>query len=208
MKQLHTMLWATLLLVAAPFAAKADTASSTVDSWVGLESPFRVICTSVNFGVWFVPPGNRGGITTLSLDIATGTTDTVVTVSGTGSDRLAVIADRGYDSPLAGVCNVKGTLADNGASLTISFASDSNIDMELEPFMHIFATGLAAAPEGATLKVTLRTPETGRASVQVTGGEAVFRVVGDLTIPNNISRENYGAYKAIQPATIIVSDGV
>lgn len=209
MSPLRKKLALMLLLTSIPLSCRAaDSASSTVDSWVGLQSPFRVICTSVNFGVWFVPTGDRGGSTIISLDTESGTTDTVVSASGAGSDRLAVIQDRGYTSPLAGVCNIKGSLANNNDSLTVGFEGATNASISLKPAQHIFAQGLAAASEGAALSVSLRTPETGRTSVLVTDGEAVFRVVGELTIPNNISRSNYGAYKSNQTATVVVSDGI
>jgi len=207
MKSLQKKLVFSALLAILPFTSQAESASSPVDSWVGLESPFRVICTSLNFGVWFVPTGDRGGSTTISIDTKSGTTDTGVTISGPGSDRLAVIADRGYDSPLAGVCNVKGSLAENGQALEITFESSSNENISLIPSEHIYAQGLKQAPIGASLNVSLRAPESGRTTVALTNGEAQFRVVGDLTIPNNILRNNYGAYKSERSATIIVSDG-
>ena len=197
-----------LSLLVAPNLAIAEEASDTVDTYIGLESPFRVICTSLNFGVWFVPLGDRGGPSVLELDIRSGSTDTEVNVSGSGSDRLAVIQDQGYDSPLASVCNVRGSLAADNTPLTISFEGSSNIDMGFIAATHIFAQGLPAAVQPACLSVSLRTPETGRTSVLVTNGEAVFRVVGDLTIPNNIIRDHYGAYRVETPATIVVSDGV
>ena len=188
--------------------SSAEAATDTVDTYIGIESPFRVICTSLNFGVWFVPMGDRGGESVLSLDIKPGTTDTEVNVTGAESSRLAVIQDSGYESPLASVCNVRGSLAANNTAITISFEGTENIDMGFVADTHIFAQGLEAAPEPTDLRVTLRTPETGRTSVLITNGEAVFRVVGDLTIPAVISRLNYGADRVEAPATIIVNDGV
>lgn len=163
---LGIILEATVLLAAAPFASKADTV------------------TSVNFGVWFVPTGDRGGSTIISLATALSSTDTEVTTSGAGSDRLTVIQGRDYTSSLAGDCNVKGSLAGNGAALTIGFEAGSNLNMSLEPAEHIFAQGFVAAQTLVSQSVSLCTPETSRSSVQVTNGEAVFRVVGDLTISN------------------------
>jgi len=196
----------TLLL--GPGAACAEQASDVVESYIGLESPFRLICTSVNFGVWFLPLGDRGGNTVLDLHLATGTTDTVVSVSGAGSDRAAVIEDTNYTSPLAGVCNVRGSLAANNTALTIAFETDSNVNMAMSPAAHIFAQGLSAAAAEPGLIVNLSAPEAGRASVLTTDGEAVFRVVGTLAIPNNLVRDNYGAYRGSSAATIIVNDGI
>ncbi|WP_404400525.1 hypothetical protein LG288_11070 [Idiomarina seosinensis] len=189
-------------------SAQEETDSDVVDTYVGIESPFRVICTSVNFGVWFVPLGDRGGESVVDLFIQSGTTDTDTQVTGAGGDRLAVIADQGYDSPLAGVCNVRGSLADNASTITISFEGTTNQSIQMTPSSHIFAQDLAAAGTGAAMVANLTAPEAGRTSVQITDGEAVFRVVGTLTIPNNITRDNYGAYRGATKATIIVDDGI
>lgn len=195
-------------LLFGPAAACAEQASDVVESYIGLESPFRVICTSVNFGVWFLPLGDRGGDTVLDLHLAGGTTDTEVSVSGAGSVRAAVIQDANYTSPLAGVCNVRGSLAVNNTELTIAFETGSNTNMAMIPAAHIFAQGLAAAAAEPGLIVDLTAPEAGRTSVLTTDGEAVFRVVGTLAIPNNLVRDNYGAYRVNSAATIIVDDNI
>ena len=196
MNKSYKILAAAVLLVATPSASLAEITSSVVDSWVGLESPFRISCSDVNFGVWFVPVGDRGGPTTITLFITSETSNTGVSISGTDSGRLAVIKEQGYKAPLAGVCDVDGSLAANGDELTIGFENDSNTDMSLEPSLHKYAEGLSAAPISASLSVSLSAPE----KANITEGEATFRVVGALTIPQSIVRDNYGAYKASQPA--------
>ncbi len=195
-----------LVLPVCPFSAAAETAFDDVESYVGLESPFRVICTSVNFGVWFLPLGERGGDTVLDLHLASGSTDTEVTVSGAMSDRAAVIPDANYTSPLAGVCNVSGSLASNSTVIGVTFETGTNVSMAMTPAAHIFAQGLDAAAAEPGLIVNLSAPEAGRTSVLTTDGEAVFRVVGTLTIPNNLVRDNYGAYRVSNSATVIVDD--
>lgn len=188
--------------------AQSETDSDIVDTYIGIESPFRVICTSVNFGVWFVPLGDRGGDSVVNLFVPSGTTNTDTNVTGGGSARLAAIEDKGYDSPLAGVCNVRGSLASNTSEITISFEDTSNQNISMVPSAHIFAQDLAAAETGATMVANLTAPEADRTNVRITNGEAVFRVVGTLSIPNNITRDNYGAYRGATNATIIVDDGV
>ena len=195
-----------ILITVHPQASAAETAFDDVESYVGLESPFRVICTSVNFGVWFLPLGDRGGDTVLDLHLASGSTNTEVTVSGAMSDRAALIEDSNYTSPLAGVCNVRGSLASNNAEIGITFESGTNINMAMTSAAHIFAQGLDGAAEEPGLIVNLSAPEAGRTSVLTTDGEAVFRVVGTLAIPNNLTLNNYGAYRVSSPATIIVED--
>lgn len=209
----RSRLMALAVLVSAPMLVMAQSETSEIDSdivdtYIGIESPFRIICTSINFGVWFVPLGDRGGDSVVNLFVPEDTTNTATNVTGGGRARLAAIEDKGYDSPLAGVCNVRGSLASNNTDITISFEGTSNQNISMVPSSHIFAQDLAAAQTGANMEANLSAPEAGRLNVRITNGEAVFRVIGTLNIPNNLIRDNYGAYRGTTNATIIVDDGV
>lgn len=210
---LRSRLMALAVLVSTPMLVMAQSETSEIDSdivdtYIGIESPFRIICTSINFGVWFVPLGDRGGDSVVNLFVPANSTNTDTDVTGGGSARLAAIEDKGYDSPLAGVCNVRGSLASNDTEITISFEGTSNQNISMVPSSHIFAQDLAAAQTGAIMEANLSAPEAGRVNVRITNGEAVFRVIGTLSIPNNLIRDNYGAYRGTTNATIIVEDGV
>ena len=198
-------LTAAAAIVAAGFAsnAAAETATDTVDVYAGLQAVLEMTCSDVNFGVWRVPTGDRGGSTTVTLD-ESGNVSATVTSGGAADNGVANDDDK-FDAPAAGTCNVTGSTvsdADGAASITTG-GSGTFLGTNSNPF----ATGLEkpdALPPGSAFSFTLSL-STATPAIDA-NGEATFQVVGSMEIPNNLVSDNYGAYISEGSSTVLFDD--
>lgn len=196
-------LTAAAAIVAAGFATNvaAETASDTIQVYAGLAPVLEMTCTDVNFGVWRVPTGDRGDKTIVTLNASSVATATVFT--GGAADTAVSLSGK-YDNPAAGTCDVTGSAVSNVngvATLTdgsgIFIGTDANT----------FATGLAEPtdlPLDSVFKFTLGL-STGTPAINA-DGEATFKVIGSMEIPNNLVTNNYGAYKSEGSVTVEFDD--
>ena len=187
-------------VVAASLAttAQAEEASTTVNVYAGLASVMELTCSDVSFGVWRVPTGSRaGGTTTITL-VEGGTASTT-----TGGDGVALSVAHVSHAPKAGECTVSGSSKVSGdgaanigggiADITGSFVA-AGADDEFFTGLKVPTTALTAL--NYTLRLSNYTPT-------VTGsGGTIFKVFGEMVIPNDLGSSNYGGYKA---GTIAVS---
>ncbi len=152
-------------------------------------------CTDVNFGVWTVPSGDRGGDTTLTISV--NAADSAVAVESIAVGGVTNVAQIYPDN--AGRCVVQG------AWNTLTAAINSNTGMAFGTSNHIVALGSVKVPTVTNTSVAADlTLSTTSPSVNA-NSEAFFYVVGTLTIPNNLITGNYGGYRANTPATVSVT---
>ena len=153
-------------------------------------------CADVNFGVWTVPTGDRGGVTTITMTVNSPDSPTAlptVTVGGASTNVAQIGADD------AGRCKVEGAWN----ALTASIAA--NVAKPFTTSNHVVANGVVKLPtvgaSGVVADLTLSTltPSVNAAS------EAYFYVIGTLTIPNNLVVGNYGGYRSSTPAVVTVT---
>lgn len=186
-----------LAALSAAFGAQAQSTGS-VNVIAGLSPVLRLTCTDVNFGVWRVPAGDRNGVTTVSLTV-NGDLQGAQTTANLGGTQIDVSLATGYQVPTAGYCKLEGSNGYLGSTALASISGATNMAFTTNNHDKL---KLPLAAAGVTANLTLSTT----APVVTDLGEAHFRVVGAMTIPNNLVRANYGGYKAVTPATVSVSD--
>jgi hypothetical protein len=188
-----------LFLAAAVLAASGaqaqSTATANVNALAGIAPAMTLTCTDVNFGIWSVPAGDKGGATTITMTVNSADSATAIETVTPGG--VTTVAQIGADS--AGKCKVEGAwnalTASIGSSTGKVFTSSN----------HIVALGGVKLPTVANtgvvadLVLSTTTPSVNAAS------EAYFYVVGTLTIPNNLVAANYGGYRASTPAIVTVT---
>ena len=191
-------------------SAHAEQAESAVNVYAGLGPVMTLTCTPVNFGVYQVARGNRGiGVDptqvtmTTSVNPTNGQLRSNISFSNAGQDQIALSDKSEYAAPSAGVCEVKGSRIRNG---TLYITRDP---VAFSPLLfgattaNTFAPGLKSpisALSGMNAYLTIPTTLTTDAE-----GEGSFSVIGDVLIPNNLTADNYGAYKAAV-VTVTVSE--
>ncbi|MEY4978536.1 MAG: hypothetical protein RLZZ352_806 [Pseudomonadota bacterium] len=151
-------------------------------------------CLDVNFGVWTVPSGDRGGSSTVTLTVSSpdsATATTTATLGGTTTGLARVGA-----APVAGACKVDG--AWNTLAITIANNTGKNFVASNHPVANGAAKLPVTANTGVVADLTL---STAAPSINASS-EAYFWVTGVLTIPNNVVAANYGGYRAQTPATV------
>jgi hypothetical protein len=200
---------ATLLSLSA-LTAKADQASSTVSVFAGLAPVMTLDCTPVNFGVYNVPRGNREmGVNSSSASITTsvnpsdGTSQTSVEFANAGVDKISLSVNTEHAPPQAGTCTVKGSRVQNGTlSITRDPIHATPITFSGEG-SNMFASGLRA-PEilASGMTALLAVP---KSVLTDSEGGAVFAITGQVSIPNDLTSDNYGSYNGAA-LTITVSE--
>jgi hypothetical protein len=186
-----------LLLVAAVLAASGAQAQTVgpvpVNALAGLAPAMTLTCTDVNFGVWSVPAGDRGGSTTITMTVNTPDSatavETVVAAPATG------IAQIRPDS--AGRCKVEGAWNAVTASMTgaaVTFTTSNHVSNTVG-----VVVPTVTAPMTGNLVLSTTTPAVTALS------EAWFYVVGTMTIPNNLVAGNYGGYRSAVAAQVSVT---
>ncbi len=178
--------------------AQAQSTSGSVNVIAGLSPVMKLTCSDVNFGVWRVPAGDRGGITTVTLRVNGDTQGAQTTADLTGVQTEVSLAT-GYQVPTAGYCKLEGSNGYVGSTASASINGATGMAFTTNNHDNLKLPLTAA---GVTANLTLSTA----APVVTDLGEAHFRVVGAMTIPNNLVRANYGGYKAVTPATVVVNE--
>lgn len=185
--------------ILASVGAHAQTGQKPVNAIAGLSPVLILTCQDVNFGVWRVPAGDRAGITSITLTtngdlLASPTTATI----GGVSDQVSLAS--GYQVPTAGHCKLEGSNGYQGSSVEAFINSNTNIAFTTSTHDNLKAPVATAAGVTANLSLSNATPAI------TADGEANFRIVGTLTIPNNLVRANYGGYRSATPANVSVTD--
>lgn len=176
--------------------------TASVNARAGLASLFEVTCSPVNFGVWRVPVRSSGGTTRVFLDVSANDRTGISNAYLKGNTYLVSLAS-GYNPPEAGTCIVTGAVA---VSTTLPTAISNNLNLSFIASNH---EGLGTPGTLALLTADLRLFSGGAGTNPVAidaNGSGSFRVVGILTIPEEIKAENYGGYETGTGATVSVTD--
>lgn len=194
------IVWLDLIIIFAPIYVFAESATDTVDARVGIQPALELVCSDVSFGVWRVP-ARTGGATTITLDYRQGN----IVASG-NTNRIAHSTANASWLHQRGVCVLSGSTAANGAAIAVALSNSTAISFDAANSSTTGFSGLAAATKAATgLQATLNSPN----SVNLgTDGSVTFYVGGVLTVPGLIDSSNHGGYRASNPATVTVDDGV
>lgn len=209
-------LTAAAAIVAAGFAsnAAADTATDTIEVYAGLAPALELTCTDVHFGVWRVPTGDRGGVTTVALTagaFSSGAFETTAAATGF-ADRVALSKNAAFDEPQVGTCVVTGSTAAENAPGSASIIDEDGV----QAFGSVVAIGTAGDYEFGTIGVPANEEAqmsyllelNNRAPVFDANGRTEFAVEGTLTIPQTITAGDLGGYKSNASHTVAFNDGV
>jgi len=189
--------------------AKAEEASTNISVFAGLEPVMTLECTPINFGVYQVARGDRGiglGPTIVFLEESRGGTITTA-FENEGTDKIALSDKPEYGSPQLGECTIKSSrVRNNDLYITRDPAEDTALDFSGEG-ANPFASSLnAPITQVNGIVAKLFVDERDSSLIRTDDeGNAVFKIVGELNIPNNLTAENYGSYKGAA-LTITVSD--
>ncbi len=184
--------------------AKAEQASSSISIYAGLEPVMTLECTAINFGVYQVARGDRGISvpTRASLSKANGSSQAVIAFTRGSNNQIALSNKPEYGTPQAGTCTVKSSKVRSG-SLYITRDPVDSTAMAFSGGANLFASNLKNPITQAIGIVGYSTvPTTVTTNID---GDGVFTIVGELDIPNNLTADNYGSYKAAA-LTITVSE--
>lgn len=193
-------------------SAAAEEATADISVYAGLEPVMQLECSDMNFGVYQIARGDRGigsnptrVMLSTGVDGSTGLLETFISFVNAGQDQIALSDKPQFDGPQPAICVVTGSRAKN-----------TEIDITRDPaaFTPMAFSGVGANPFATTL-IDPKTSATGivgffnvPASVDTNAeGNAEFTITGEVRIPNNLSADNYGSYKAA-PLTITVTDGL
>lgn len=173
----------------------AVTASADIDVTAGIAPVLSMTCTPVKFGVWRVPVRNSGSATAIELSLISDTP----TVSGNTAGGVALSTTAGWGAA-RGQCTVTGSAAADSTLLNITAANSTGT---LGADSSSAYTGLSApATPIAALGYALAAATT----APLTSGGTTFYVGGSLSIPQNVTTANYGAYKATLAPVITADD--
>lgn len=175
--------------------ASAQSSSDTVDAYAGIAPTLELTSSDVNFGVWRLGTGTRGGATIVTLP----SNGTAATHSG---GTAALSTSNSHQAPVRSTCQLKGSGAANGTPATVTLADNTNMAFagaSSNTFATTLGAPLTAAVLTADLTVSSLTPT-------ISGGDTQFYLGGVLTIPDNIVAANYGSYKTTAPLTVTLED--
>lgn len=210
---LASIMLATIVAAAAVLSsAAAEEATADISVYAGLEPVMQLTCTDMNFGVYQIARGDRGigsNPTRVSLtagvDGSTGLLETFISFVNAGQDQIALSDKPQFDGPQPAICVVTGSRAKNMAiAITrdpVAFTSMPFSGVGTNPFATTLLDPRAAA---SGIVGFFNVPDS---VVTDAEGNAEFTITGEVRIPNNLSADNYGSYKAA-PLTITVTDGL
>ena len=184
-----------LIMMSFSGKAAAETATDDVQVYAGLAPILALECSSVNFGAWRVPPGERGTFT--KINMPTNSSKVTATVGDTSTADNDVSLSIKYAAPSLGECIATGSLAYRDGSVTRGTVTHSAIGGFLSGTSNNpFATGLNA-PTGFNLQGFRYVLEFSTLTPLISStGRATFRIGGTLTIPEKLISDNYGAYQS------------
>ena len=194
----------------------ADTATDTVNVNASLMPAFRLWCSDVHFGVWLLPVRSDSEMTTIELQEATFQGDGLgITIAIIRGNRRNV-AQSTAAAPRYGSCFFEGSDAAASTDMNIFIATTGEGRTDTRGALVAGKMVAAADGEYAGLngpEADFVTPMRFGLGFPVTtpineNGAGSFKIMGSLSIPGTIGRENGGAYKADGVITITVDDGI
>lgn len=175
--------------------ASAQQSSDTVDAYAGIAPTLELTCTDVNFGVWRMGTGTRGGATVITLP-----SDGTVAVRSGGTAALST--SNSHQAPVRSTCQLKGSGAPDTTVATVTLSN--NLAMAFSgTSSNNFAVTLPAPTTDAVLTANLTASTL---APVISGGATQIYLGGVLTIPDNIVAANYGSYKTVTPLTVSLED--
>lgn len=205
---LATIVAATVVLS----SAAAEEATADISVYAGLEPVMQLTCTDMNFGVYQIARGDRGigsnptiAILNFTVSGSSGLVTTSISFTNAGQDQIALSDKPQFDGPQPAICVVTGSRAKNTA-ITITRDPVKLTGMAFSgAATNPFATTLLDPTTAASgILGYFVVPESVNTDAE---GNAEFIITGEAHIPNNLSADNYGSYKAA-PLTITVTDGL
>lgn len=175
--------------------ASAQTSSDTVDAYAGIAPTLELTCSDVNFGVWRMGTGSRGGATIVTLP-SNGN-------SATSTGGTAALSNaKSHQAPVRSTCQLKGSGAPNATAATVTLKDNTNMTFA-GTNSNNFAVTLAAPVTAAALTANLTASTL---APLISGGATQVYIGGELTIPDNVIADNYGSYKTSTPLTVELED--
>ncbi len=196
--KLVAALLAASTLAAMPAQAQ-QVVTASVNARAGLAPLTAVTCDDVNFGVWRVPTRTTGGSTLITLTVSANNAAGTTTSTVSGNSTNVGLAS-GYIAPTAATCTVSGA---TNVSSTLPTAITNNVGLAFTSSTH---ESLRVPTTLSLLSATLDLAGTG--VVIDSAGAGSFRVVGVMTIPQQIISANYGGYRTEASATVSVTDQI
>ena len=194
----------------------ADTATDTVNVNASLIPAFKLTCSNVHFGVWFLPVRTGNDKTFIELREGTTVQGQPITIADiSGNRRNVSLNTAAGGAPRYGSCVFAGSEAAASTDMNIFIATTGEGRTDIRGAL--LAGKMVAAEDGEY--AGLNAPEVDFGSGMRFGlgfpattpidenGAGSFKIVGSLSIPGTIIRENSGAYKAEGVITITVDDG-
>ncbi len=183
---------ASLGLITSP--AHAASASADIEATAGILPMLRLECSALNLGVWRIPVRSGGQNTMINIPpTAAGVPQ--ITFNQT---NVSASTKSGHAAKPA-QCTLIGSAALDGTGLVLSGLVGYMFAGSATAF-----SGLGAPATPLSLGGGFNLP----ASVNVSGGTAVFYIGGILDIPSTVTSNSYGGYVATPGQTLTVDDGV
>ncbi|KAB7689737.1 DUF4402 domain-containing protein [Plesiomonas shigelloides] len=175
--------------------ASAQSSFDTVDAYAGIAPTLELTCSDVNFGVWRMGTGSRGGDTLITLP-----SDGSAAVRSGGTAALSNA--NSHQAPVRSTCQLKGSGAPNATVATVTLKDNTNMTFA-GTSSNNFAVTLPAPVSAAALTANLTASTL---APVISGGSTQVYIGGELTIPDNIVEANYGSYKTSAPLTVTLED--
>ena len=181
-----------------------DSVANSVNAVTGLAPVLTLTCTDVDFGVWRIPVRTVALPTTVALSVASSMAN-IATLLTLGGETGFVARESSYDDVTVGICVVKGS---SHPGQLIQVRIENNQDLSLA------ASDRDRLPRPAQAADVRATLSLEASTVQIDSlGEGTFRVVGELSLPPAIIKDNYGGYTTLaapggQAAEVIITDQV
>lgn len=190
--------WTCVALLFSSLSQPAWSANANLVMQAGLDTSLSLRCdTTLSFGVWFVPAGNRaGGASTLRITPSQpGQAPTVMVATG--------MATAAGNTTTQAECTLSGSKAADGTEVSISFGVSS---IPLNP-ASVLEQGMASTPASLNLqRLRFRPLAAGFPSEnvppQIQHGSAAFAVGADLVIPNDLDSTQFGGYAGVLTITV------
>lgn len=175
--------------------ASAQTSSDTVDAYAGIAPTLELTCSDVNFGVWRLGTGARGGATIVTLP----SNGNAATHSG---GTAALSTSNSHLAPVRSTCQLKGSGAPNATTASVTLTNNTGMTFA-GTASNNFAVTLGAPVTAAALTADLTASTL---APVISGGSTQVYIGGVLTIPDNVVADNYGSYKTTAPLTVTLED--
>jgi hypothetical protein len=162
---------------------------------VAIHPMIALSCTSVNLGVWRVPPRTTGGITRVMLDIDKEALGPQIFFN----QKIARAQAYADWEPEFGVCTLTNSRALDQASAVIKISNNRLLKVTPDD---VAFTKVKGGRAGYGIRVDVYAPTL----VKIINGEATFKVGGGMTIPERLQETDYGAYRTTVRPIISIDD--